>query len=300
MSADDLRQSAQQSAGISVLDLEASPMTVSSRIAIIAGAGSFPLHVAREAKRQGASVSAVGIRGWVDPALAGAVEAYEEVAVGELGRLIQFLKARQIPQVVMAGKVTKAVLLDQETQFDPEAIGILRAVRDVSVTGLLGAIGERLSREGIRLLDSSTFLQEALCPVGPVTARGPSVSEQADIQVGLSVARTLAALDVGQTVVVKGRVVIAVEALEGTDATIRRAQTLAGRDLVVVKAAAPDQDRRFDLPVIGLETVTSLQQGGVSCLAVEAGTTLLLDRAALIAAANAAGMCLVGVPPPSS
>ena len=269
----------------------------SSPVAIIAGAGHFPFHVAREAKRQGLAVIGMGIQGWVDPALAAQVDAYEEIAVGQLGKLIERLKSHGIHQAIMAGKVTKAVLLDQRTTFDAEAVGLLRQVREFSVDTLLGAIGERLASDGITLLDSSTFLKANLCPAGVLTSRGPTAVEQDDVRIGVQAARALAALDIGQTVVVKGRVIVAVEALEGTDAAIRRAHALAGEQLVGVKMASPNQDRRFDLPVVGIDTIATLREAGVSCLAVEAQTTLLLERESLISAANAANICLMGVAP---
>ena len=269
------------------------------RIAIIAGAGRFPFHVAQEAKRQGLGVVVMGIQGWVDRSLASQVDTFEEVAVGQLGRFIDRLKAHEIHQAIMAGKVTKEVLLDRGAVFGPEALGVLRTVRDVSVPALLGAIGTRLARDGITLLDSSTFLQANLCPVGVLTSRAPTTMEREDIRVGLEAARAISDLDIGQTVVVKGRVVVAVEALEGTDATIRRAHALAGDGLVVVKTASANQDRRCDLPVVGTETIATLTDSGVSCLAIEAGTTLLLDREVLITSANAANLCLIGVIPPS-
>lgn len=266
-----------------------------SRIAIIAGSGRFPFHVAEAARRRGVSVVAVGLKGWVDASLAGQVDAYEELAVGELGQLIRALKRHAVSQAIMAGKVTKAVLLDQGTAFDPETLAILGRVKDFSVASLLGAVGERLAQEGITLLDSSTFLRDQLCPPGVLTARAPSPVEAEDIRVGLQVGRQLAALDVGQTVILKRRVVVAVEALEGTDAAIQRAHALSGDGLVVVKTAAEAHDRRFDLPVIGPQTIATLAACGVSCLAMEAGTTLLLDREKLLGAANAAGVCLVGM-----
>ena len=266
-----------------------------SRIAIIAGAGRFPFHVAREGKRQGAHVIVLGIRGWADAGLAGQVDAYEEVAVGELGRLIDRLKSHAVQRVIMAGKVTKDVLLRDWGTFDTAARAVVQRAPTASVNHLLGEIANLLAKEGITLLDSSTFLHDQLCPAGTVTARAPTAAETSDIEAGFCAARPLAALDIGQTVIVKRRVIIAVEALEGTDAAIQRAHALAGSGLVVVKAASPSQDRRFDLPVIGLETIATLIQSEVSCLAVEAGTTLLLDRDALLARANAAHLCLVGV-----
>ena len=267
------------------------------RLALIAGSGRFPLHVAREAKRQGIGVLALGIRGWADPSLASQVDAYEEIAVGELGRLIQRLKTDGIRQAIMAGKVTKEVLVNQRISFDAEATKLLGGVRDFSVGAVLGAIGQRLAAEGITLLDSSTFLKSSLCPEGALTSRQPTAEEAEAIRIGMQAARAIATLDIGQTVVVKGRVVVAVEALEGTDAAIRRAHALAGPGLVVVKTASPNHDRRFDLPVLGLETVTVFTECGVSCVAVEPGTTVLLDREALIDALNRARMCLSGISP---
>lgn len=263
---------------------------------LIAGAGSFPRHVAREAKRRGLKVVAIGLQHWVDPALAQEVDVYEEVAVGQLGRLLARLNTHQVRQAVMAGKVTKEVLFDSRVQFDSEALGILGRVNDYSVNGLLGAIAARLAKDGVTLLDSSTFLKDQLCPVGVLTRRQPTAAEHEDIRIGLQVARRIAELDVGQTVVVKQRVVVAVEALEGTDAAIRRAGELArGGGLVVVKMAAPAQDMRFDLPVLGPQTLSVVTQAGATCLAVEAQKTLLLDKDALLAQADAAQLCLIGV-----
>ncbi len=264
-------------------------------MAIIAGAGQFPVHMVQAARRQGVPVIVMGITGWVDPTLAQHVDHYEEVAIGQLRRLIERLTAQGVTQAIMAGKVTKAVLLDPHTQPDDTLQAVLREARDASVPALLGAIGQQLALAGITLLDSSTFLKDDLCPLGVVTSRGPTAREQEDGDIGLRVARALASLDVGQTVVVKERVVVALEALEGTDAAIRRAHALAGRDVVVVKTASPNHDRRFDLPVIGRETITTCRECGVSYLVEEAMSTLLLDRQAVVAMANRAGMCLTGV-----
>jgi DUF1009 family protein len=273
---------------------------MSGRVAVIAGSGRFPFLVAREAKRQGLWVIGFGITGWADPSLESQVDAYEELHVGQLGRLLERLASHRISQAVMAGKVTKAVLLDPRSPLDDVAKGVVGTLTDFSVGTVLGAIGRRLGESGVTLLDSSTFLRHDLCPEGVLTARGPTPEEQRDITLGLQAARAMAALDIGQTVVVKRQVVVAVEALEGTDAAIRRAHELADGGLVVVKTASPGHDRRFDLPVIGSETIATLLSSGVGCVAVEAGSTLLLDRNAVIAAANAINLCLVGVKVPTS
>ena len=271
-------------------------MAQPSRIAIIAGAGRFPFHVAGEARRQGVGVTAVGLQGWADPALAGQVEEYAEVAVGQLGRLIRHLKRQGVEQAIMAGKVTKAVLLGGRTRFDAEAAMLLARLKgDLSVPAVLGAIGRRLEQEGIRLVDSSTFLRDSLCPAGALTRRRPTADEEADLQLGLRAAGAVAAIDIGQTVVVKDRVVVAVEALEGTDAAIRRAHNVAGAGLTVVKVGGRGQDRRFDLPVVGAGTASTLAECGVRCLGLEAGVALLLDRAQLLAGLDQAGIAAVGL-----
>ncbi len=271
-----------------------------SRVALIAGAGRFPFEVAREAKRQGLQVVAIGIQGWADPSLQAEVDAYEELPIGQIGRLIERLKAHQTTQAVMAGKVTKQVLLGPKAGFDVEALALLARTKEMSVPALLGAVAQRLARDGITLLDSSTFLQANLCPAGVLTTRHPTAAESADIQLGIQAARAIAALDIGQSVVVKSGVVVAVEALEGTDEAIRRAHALARSGLVVVKTASATQDRRFDLPIIGLETLEVCRAHGVACLAVEARMTLLLDRARLLERANADGLCLIGVDVPAA
>ncbi|HEX9780048.1 MAG TPA: UDP-2,3-diacylglucosamine diphosphatase LpxI [bacterium] len=268
-------------------------------LGLIAGAGQFPIEVAREARREGKRVVAAGLAGWVDPALSSHADAYEEIAVGALARLLAFLKTHGVREAVMAGKVTKQVLFDRSAEFDRELLAVLGKVRDYSVTGLLGAVGERLAADGITLLDSSTYLRSSLCPPGVLTAKRPTPGEEEDIRLGRRLAKTMAQLDVGQTVAVKQGIVVAVEALEGTDAAMRRAQALAGGGLVIVKAASPQQDRRFDLPVVGLQTIAVLAELGASCLAVEAGATLLLNREEIVAAADRAGVSLVGVDPAS-
>ena len=157
---------------------------MSGPIAIIAGAGQFPFHVAQEAKRHGARVVALGLQGWVDQGLRGLVDAYEEMELGQLQRILQWLKAQGVRQAIMAGKVTKEVLFDAGAHLDAQMQQLLSRVTDPSVTNLLGAVADRLAQEGIELLDSSTFLREALCPAGVLTTRTPTPSETRDIQLG--------------------------------------------------------------------------------------------------------------------
>ena len=271
-----------------------------SPIVILAGAGRFPFYVAQEAKRMGRKVIIFALSGWADPSLAAQADAHEELAVGHLGRLITRLHAHGVTQGIMAGKVTKRVLLESRATFDQEMLALLAPLKEFSVSSVLGAIAKRLAAEGVTLLDSSILLHSALCPPGPLTSRRPTTVEEADIRLGAQVARAMAALDVGQTVVVKQGVVIAVEALEGTDAAIRRAHALAGEGLVVVKTAAATQDRRFDLPFIAAGTLAVLQETHASCLAVEAGSTLLLERDEWLPKAEASNICVVGIDIPTA
>jgi len=266
-------------------------------LAVIAGSGRFPFLVTEEAKRRGHTVTVFGINQWADPSLAELADAYETVDVGALDALLKRLREKGIRQAIMAGKVTKQVFVDSSAHFDSKTQGLLERLKSASVKAVLGQIGRVFAKEGVKLLDSSSFLEHLLCPKGVLTVERPTQAQQSDIQLGMQVARTMASMDIGQTVVVKKRVVVAVEALEGTDAAVQRANTLAGDGLVVVKLASPSQDMRFDIPVLGKEGLAVFRKAGVACVAVQANKTLLLDRDALIAEANEARMCLVGVEP---
>lgn len=267
----------------------------SQRLGIIAGAGRFPFYVAQEAKKIGIPVAVAGLKGWADASLFAGADAFCELPVGRFADLIAWFKQHEVTGAVMAGKVTKEVLFSGSEEFDDSLKAVLATAGDSSVNALLGAVAQGLQDQGIAVLDSSSLLKDNLAPAGLITAREPSDVEQQDIQVGLKAARLMAELDVGQTVVVRQGVVVAVEALEGTDATIKRAGRLVGDGLVVVKTASPTQDRRFDLPCIGPDTLQVFRESGVKCLAVEAGSTLLLDRERLLEQAEADGLCIWGV-----
>lgn len=270
-----------------------------ARIGIIAGTGAFPLHVARAARAQGHWLCAIALKQHADPAIAAQVDATEWIDVGQLSQLLTVCQRHALTQAVMAGQVTKGALLNPRVAFDPESLQLLAKARDMSVNSLLGAVGDRLKRAGVALLDSAAFLADWLPQPGPLTTRRPSEEQWEDIRCGAQAARTLAALDIGLTVVMQRRVVLAVEAMEGTNAAIRRGAALGQPGVVVVKMARPAQDLRFDLPVIGPQTVQTLIASQAACLAVEARTTLLLSRPELIAQADAAGLILVAIEPPA-
>jgi hypothetical protein len=266
-------------------------------LAIIAGSGSFPIYIANEARRQGIRTFGIGLSGWADARFSQSVDSYEEASVGQVGRIMDILKKHQAKQAVMAGKVTKRVLWDPAFKFDSEALFLLAKSKNLSVDEILGAMAKRLEKDGIKLLDSSVFLKNNLCPSGVLTKKKPSKKEKQDIEVGAKVARQLASMDVGQTVVVKGKVIVAVEATEGTDEAIKRAGNLSRGELVAVKVASMKQDMRFDIPVVGPNTLLVSKEAGVGCIALEEGKTLLLDKTELIKEADSSGICIVGIKP---
>jgi len=225
------------------------------------------------------------------------------ISLGELSKLIETFKREGVTRAVMAGQV-KHKQIFSATRPDWRLAKLLLNLRTRNTDMLLGAVAKVLEDEGIELLSSTSFLEPMLAPAGVLTARLPDESERADMEYGLLVARGIAGFDLGQTVVVAAGVCVAVEAMEGTDATIARAgaifKTLEGdestltRRLTVVKVAKPNQDLRFDVPVVGVPTIAAMRAAGATCLCVEAGRTLLFDREAMVAAADAAGIAIVG------
>jgi UDP-2,3-diacylglucosamine hydrolase len=265
-------------------------------LGLIAGSGQFPLWVTRAAKTQGHTVHAIGLRDWADQSLEQLADTCAWVRLGELKQLLRELKHHQVTTVTVAGKVTKEAILKSLHTLDPEMLKVVGRLRgDMRVNSLLGALAQRLADEGIALTDAAQFLQTWLPASGILTRRKPTEQEWQDIRLGETIARALAAHDVGQTVVVKRGVVLAVEAAEATDATIARGATYGSGDVIVVKMARPNQDMRFDVPVVGLDTIEQLQQARAVCLAVEAGKTLLLEREQLIARADEARIALVAL-----
>jgi DUF1009 family protein len=262
------------------------------QVGIIAGSGPLPFVAAGEARAQGLRVVAAAIREEAAPELAGAVDALHWVGVGQLGRLIRVLRAEGVAEAMMAGKIRLTWLFDK-VRPDLRTLWLAWRQRDRRGDSILEAVAAELEGAGITLLDCRRFLGPILVPRGVLTRRAPTRREREDIAFGRGVACGVAALRVGQTVVVRRGTVVAVESVEGTDACIRRGGGLARGGVVVVKATRPDHDMRFDLPVVGPETVVALRDAGATAMAVEAERTLLLDRDATVAAADAAGIALV-------
>jgi DUF1009 family protein len=271
-----------------------SPSTLSKRLGIIAGNGRFPLLVAQEARRQGCWVVAVGHQGETLPELEPLVDEFEWIRVGQIGRMINRFQQSGVREVVMAGGITKTRLFT-EVRPDLRALALLARLRTKDDDAILRGLAAELERAGLVVGDSVQYLGALIATPGPMTAKEPTVKEEADIKYGWDVAKAVGRVGIGQCIVVKDKVVLAVEATEGTDETIRRGGRLAHGGAVVVKVSKPGQDQRFDLPTIGPDTVAVMAEAGASVIAVEAGRSLLLDRDDLLRKADGAGIAVVGV-----
>ena len=265
-------------------------------LGIIAGNGRFPFLVAEGARRARRRVVAVAIREEADPGLESVVDETHWVSLGQLGKCIDALRRAGATEAVMAGQVKHRQIFSDVVP-DLKLLGVLARLAVKSTDNLIGGIADALGREGITLLSSVEFLQDQMASVGAMTHRSPSQAERRDVDYGATVARTLAGLDLGQTAVVKDRAAVALEAMEGTDETIRRAGRIAGPGAVVVKVSKPKQDMRFDVPVVGDGTLAAMREAGARVLAVDADKTLLVDRAAFLDAANGAGIAVWGMSP---
>lgn len=265
-------------------------------LGLIAGDGDLPAAIVEAARQGGRPVVAVAFPGITAPALEGRVDRMAWLAPGELEAALDFLQGQGVRQAVMAGKVSKQALLAGRLELDSRARAMLSRLPDWNDATLLSAIADEIAAAGIELLPQAGLVAHLEAPEGVLGGLAPSPDQWREVALGWPVARTLADLDVGQTVVVQGRSVVAVEAVEGTDETIRRAGRLAGPGLCIVKVARPQQDPRFDLPAIGPGTVAAAAEAGAGVLAVEASRSLILERERVVEQAEAAGIALVGVP----
>jgi DUF1009 family protein len=265
-------------------------------VGLIAGNGRFPFLAAAGARRAGRRVLAVAIREEADPALEAAVDELHWVGLGQLGRCIDVLKAGGAREAVMAGQVKHRQIFSGLIP-DLKLMGVLARLAVKSTDSLIGGVADALAREGITLLPSTAFLADQMAGAGAMTRRRPSGDETRDIEYGERVARVLAGMDLGQTVAVKDRAAVALEAMEGTDEVIRRAGGIAGAGVVVVKVAKPRQDMRFDVPVVGRGTLAAMADAGARVLAVDAVRTLLIDKAEFLAEADGRQIAVWGMEP---
>ena len=263
-------------------------------LALIAGKGAYPLLLARSARDQGVKrIFAIAFKRETDPAIEQLVDEVKWIHVGKLRSMLSLLKESGISQAVMAGQITPSNLFHLRPDLD--TVQLLASLKVKNAESIFGAIACRLSEVGVTLEPASLYMESAMPNSGLLSKRAPNDRERVDIQLGANVAKATSELDVGQTVVVKEGTVLAVEAFEGTDETIRRAGRVGGRDAVVVKVAKRGHDMRFDIPVVGLRTLKMLKRIRASVLAVEADRTILLEKEKIIDEADRLGLCLMAV-----
>jgi DUF1009 family protein len=268
------------------------------RFGLIAGNGRFPFLVLDAARGAGHDVTVIAIKEEAFPDLATAAARAPSadlhwISLGQLGTCIATLKNAGVTQAVMAGQV-KHTKLFADIIPDLTLLRVLTRLKARNTDALISGVADVLRDNGIELVDSTAFLSPLLAREGVLTGRAPSDDERADLEFGYSIADELAGLDIGQTIAVKSAAVVAIEAMEGTDAVIARAGHLAGAGVRIVKVAKPNQDMRFDVPVIGVPTIGAMAAAGASALSVDAGKTLMIDGDAIIRTADEAGIAIVG------
>ena len=266
----------------------------SDKIGIIAGGGQFPLLFAQAVRRHGLKVYAAAHQGETDETLADQVDALQWVRLGQLGKIIDFFKKEGVTKTVFIGSITKTNIF-RDVRPDLKGLGLWNKIDIKQDDSILRAIADRLAKDGIEVVASTSYVPELIFPQGILTRKKLTKEQKNDIVFGWKLARAMGGLDIGQGVVVRNQTVLAVEAIEGTDAAIRRGGNLGKEKAVVVKLKKPNQDLRFDLPAVGKETIASMQEVKASVLAVEAGYALFFDRKSVIQAADAAGIVIVGV-----
>ena len=271
------------------------------RLGLIAGNGKFPFLVLDAARAAGHDVVVIAIKEEAFPDLADLAAkpptaALHWVSLGQLGKCIDLLKAAGASQAVMAGQV-KHTKLFADIVPDLTLARVLMRRKTRNTDALISGVADVLRENGIELLDSTTFLGPLMAREGVLTARPPSQAERADVEFGCQVADRIARMDIGQAIAVKSAAVVAVEAMEGTDQMIARAGQLAGGGVCIIKVAKPQQDMRFDVPVVGVSTIAAMKAAGAAALSVDAGRTLMVDGDAIIRAADEAGIAIVGRPP---
>lgn len=264
---------------------------------LIAGNGRFPFLVLEGARSQGIEMAVIALKEEASPELEKFAKRLHWVSLGELSKAIELMQLEGVTHAVMAGQV-KHNKIFSSIRPDWKLAKLLFSLPRKNTDSLIGAVAKVLEDEGIQLVNSTLFLKPLVPEAGVLTRRAPSAPEKADIEYGILVARQIAGMDIGQTVVIADRACVAVEAMEGTDETIERASRFAqGKNLVVVKVSKPNQDMRFDVPVIGLPTVESMRRARATALAIDATRTLLFDREKLIETADAAGIAIEAFSP---
>jgi DUF1009 family protein len=267
-------------------------MNVPDTLGIIAGNGVYPRLLADGARRTGVEkIVAAAFTDETDPVLEQHVNVLEWMRVGQLGRLLKFFRSQGIYHVIMAGQIAPKNLFDLRP--DLKALMLLGKLKERNAESIFVAIADELAKIEVNLLPATTFLEDSLAQPGVIAGPKLSPRQEHDVELGWNVAKEIARLDIGQTIVIKNGTIVAVEALEGTNEAIKRGGTLAHEGAVMVKVSKPNQDMRFDVPVIGVETVRIAAESGVRVIAVEAGKTLLLERDCIIQLANRSNLSII-------
>jgi len=269
------------------------PDVTVTRLGLIAGNGAFPLAVARAARSRGIEVVAIAHRNETDPALEPLCNEVVWIEVGQLQKMVDTFKGANVDAAAMAGGISRARL---QASFSPDerALRMLARIGKFSDDSVLRGVATELESEGIAVIDPVPMLEKALAGAGREAGPEPTASQLKDLKLAFAVTRALGAFDIGQAVAVRDGVVAAIEAVEGTDAALRRGAALCGRGLVIAKAAKPGQDLRFDRPAIGPNTIALLDEIGAAMLGVEAGLTLVLERERTLALADQSGITVYG------
>ena len=265
------------------------------KIGLIAGVGRLPVEFARAARGMGVHVIGVGVLPEVDPELSQVTHTYENINIAKLDRIFKVFKREKVTEITLLGKITKELVYAHREMPDLRVLKIFSRIKNFSDDTLTLALVEELAAEGITVLDQTELLRPLMPEPGVLTKRKPTDTELADMRFGLDMAKKIGGLDIGQTVIVKNRAIMAVEAIEGTDACIRRGGELACGGAVVAKVAKPNQDLRFDVPTVGLDTIKTMVEAGAKAIALEAGKTLLVEKEKVVALADANDITIVAM-----
>ena len=266
------------------------------KIGLIAGVGRLPVEFARAARGMGVHVIGIGVLPEVDPELAQVAHSYEYINIAKLDRIFKLLKREKVTEITLLGKINKELVYAHKELPDLRVLKIFSRLKNFSDDTLTLALVDELAAEGISVLDQTELLRPLMPQPGVLSKRPPTEAELADMRFGLAMAKKIGGLDIGQTVVVKNRAIMAVEAIEGTDACIRRGGQLGRGGVTVAKSAKPQQDMRFDVPGVGPDTIDSMIQAGAVALVIEAGRTLVVDREKMLEKADQQAITIVAMP----
>lgn len=265
------------------------------KLGILAGVGKLPVECARAAQQLGYEVFAIGLLPETDPQIADFATGYKNISVAQLDAILNYLKENEITRVTMIGKVTKELLFNGTIQPDARALQLIMSLPDRSDDTIMMAFVRELAMEGMQAFDQTALIRKLIPKRGTITSREPTSVEKSDMEFGFFIAKELGRLDIGQTVIVKNRAVMALEAIEGTDACILRGGKLANGGAVVAKVSKPNQDNRFDVPTVGKKTLEVMAEVGATALAIEADKTLMVDREATVSFADENGICIIAM-----